>query len=258
MHHGRSVGADQNTDWRALAASTLEWWHDAGIDTLVEDDPRDWFAAVVPSAPVSAPQRDIGAGTPAAPVAGSEIPSVFTDFLNWRTGPLVPEAAWNGPWIAASGPADARVMVLADCPERDDTDCLMGGAEGRLFDRMLAAIGLSRDTIHLAAVCAKRPTAGRVAPDAEGRLAEIARHHIDLVAPDRVLLIGNAASRAILGMDAAVASGNLHPFNHKTGTKGPTTIGVVASLHPRFLIEKPAMKAQAWRDLQLLTGGLAA
>jgi DNA polymerase len=29
----------------AQAASVLDWWHDAGVDLLVEDEPRDWRAA---------------------------------------------------------------------------------------------------------------------------------------------------------------------------------------------------------------------
>jgi DNA polymerase len=33
-------------------------------------------------------------------------------------------------------------------------------------------------------------------------------------------------------------------------------IEAVASFHPRFLLEKPAYKAEAWKDLQMLIGGL--
>jgi uracil-DNA glycosylase family 4 len=84
-------------------------------------------------------------------------------------------------------------------------------------------------------------------------LAEIAKHHIQLIAPPRLLLLGNAASRAILGMELQAARGRLHDFNHKTGETG-----VVASFHPRFLMEKPAAKAEAWKDLQMLMAAKAA
>jgi len=124
---------------------------------------------------------------------------------------------------------------------------------------MLGAIGLTRDEVHLAAVCAKRPTAGRIQSEVEDRLAEIAKHHIGLVAPKRLLLLGNAASRAILGMELQAARGRLHEFNHKiaqtkAGDASDVT-SVVASFHPRFLIEKPAAKAEAWKDLQMLMRG---
>jgi DNA polymerase len=34
------------------------------------------------------------------------------------------------------------------------------------------------------------------------------------------------------------------------------TVEAIASFHPRFLLERPAQKAEAWRDLQLLIEGL--
>ena len=233
------VGADQQIDWRAAAASALEWWHEAGVDTLVEDVPRDWFA--VPAAAMAPAPSVIDVAVPAA------MPAVFDAFHAWRHGDAAPEAAWRGVSIAASGPATSEVMVLVDCPDRDDETggILMSGQVGRLFDRMLAAIGLDRSTVHLAAVCAKRPVAGRMPGEVEARLAEIAQHHVALVAPKRLLLLGNAASRAVLGAEFVGIRGRLHGFNHKGGQTG-----VVASFHPRFLIEKPAAKAEAWKDLQ--------
>lgn len=246
------MGADQTIAWQALAASALDWWHDAGVDTLVDDVPCDWFAQ--PAAPIVATPAPIPVpGSAPAPslrpadAAPVEMPAVFADFLNWRTGPAVPEAAWSGVALSASGPETATLMVLIDCPERDDGETLLSGPAGRLFDRMLAAIGLDRASVHLASVCAKRPTAGRVHQEVEARLAAIAQHHVGLVAPKRLLVLGNAASRAILATDLPEARGRLHTFNHKTGTTG-----TVASFHPRFLIEKPAAKAEAWRDLQML------
>nr|WP_277998519.1 uracil-DNA glycosylase [Sphingomonas liriopis] len=226
-------------------ASALDWWQEAGVDTLVDEAPRDWLSQPVPSPATFA-------ATAAAPVQIVDaMPAALADFIAWRTGDAVPEFEWRGLSIAATGPADAAVMVMVDCPDADDgaAGLLMTGATGALFDRMLAAIGLSRDVVHLAAVCAKRPVAGRMPREVEARLSEISKHHIGLVAPKRLLLLGNAASRAILGAEMPGTRGRLHPFNHKVGTTG-----VVASFHPRFLIEKPAAKAEAWKDLQLLMG----
>jgi uracil-DNA glycosylase family 4 len=237
------MGADQNLAWHALAASALDWWHDAGVDTLVDDGPRDWLAPPAPL--VAAPAPGLAAALPVASPA--EMPALLTDFLDWRAGPAVPEASWGGVAFAATGPADAAFMVLVDCPERDDGETLLSGPAGRLFDRMLAAIGLTREAIHLTSVCAKRPTAGRVHQEVEAQLAAIAQHHVGLVAPKRLLVLGNAASRAILATDLSNARGRLHAFNHKTGKTG-----TIASFHPRFLLEKPAAKAEAWRDLQML------
>jgi DNA polymerase len=65
-----------------------------------------------------------------------------------------------------------------------------------------------------------------------------------------VLALGNAASRAITGLDVANARASLRKVNHDGGTSE-----VVASFHPRFLLEKPVAKADAWKDLRVLMGG---
>lgn len=236
------MGVEIPDDWRAAAASALEWWADAGVDLLVEEEPRDWLA--VPARPI----------TIAEPTAAPDaLPDRWEAFAAWRVGAEAPEAAWRGTHLAASGPADARVMVLLDCPDRDDAeeDRLLGGTAGRLFDRMLAAIGLTRDAVHLASVCGKRPVAGRTPREDEARLAAIAQHHVALVAPRRLLLLGDAATRAVLATNTQAARGSLHPF---AANGGATEI--VASFHPRFLLENARAKAEAWKDLQLLIGGL--
>ncbi|WP_245841502.1 uracil-DNA glycosylase [Sphingomonas lenta] len=227
---------------RQVLESALEWWRDAGVDLLVEDTPRDWFAkpAASPPAPTAEPES-------------TDLPPGEWDaFLAWRGGEHAPEARWIGPAVLASGPAPAAVMVLSDVPDREDCAAgkLLSGEAGRLFDRMLAAIGLSRESVHLASVCAKRPTGGRVGRDDQARLGELARHHAGLVAPKRLLLMGDTASRAVLGMSVLEARGRLHPIDHKGGRSE-----AVASFHPRFLLENPGRKREAWADLQLLIRG---
>lgn len=241
----------ENTDWRQAAASALDWWRDAGVDVLVEDAPRDWLAAVE-ATPVASHDRRVSSdidGSDAGVRRGGAMPATWDAFLPWRSGPEAPDAGLRGVAVTASGPATAPLMILADCPDRDDepAGALLSGAAGRLFDRMLAAIGVTRADVHLAVVCAKRPVAGRMPPELVEQLHDCARHHVGLVAPQRLLLLGNAASRAVLATDTAHARGALRAFNHKG-----TEVGVVATHHPRALLEQPQLKAQAWKDLQML------
>src|SRR3569623_1846141 len=69
-----------------------------------------------------------------------------------------------------------------------------------------------------------------------------------------VLVLVDAPSRALLGADVARARESLRVVNLMNG-KSAVTVEAVASFHPRFLLERPAQKAEAWRDLQLLIGG---
>ena len=238
------MGAIYPGQWQAAAASALDWWREAGVDVLVEDAPRNWLEGdwLAREAPVPAP-------APAPVAEPGVLPATLTEFLAWRVGELAPEAAWRGVSITASGPEAPALMVLVDCPDREDEDCLLSGRSGKLFDRMLAAIGLARDAVHLAAVCARRPTTGRMPREVEAELHRLAKHHLGLVAPPRLLLLGDAASRAVLGTEVLRARGALRGVKHDGGETG-----VVATFHPRLLLERPAQKADAWRDLQLLMG----
>ena len=243
------MGADQNLDLRAHIAGVLDWWHDAGVDCLVDDVPRDWLARVAPSA---RPSSDPDTVSPAR-----KLPDTLTEFLSWRIGSEAPEAAWPGVAMPAQGivPGNGAVgiMVVVDMPDRDDESAgqLLSGPVGKLFDRMLAAIGLDRSSVLIAALAVKRPPAARITGDMVPTLEALLRHQIALAAPKRILALGGAASRAVTGTDAADARGRLHTINHDGGKTE-----AVASYHPRFLLERPAAKADAWRDLQMLTGGL--
>lgn len=239
------MGADQHNDWRASVASALEWWRDAGVDCEIDDNPRDWLARIPAPAAPPASFREAVAEAP-------RLPETLAEFAEWRTGPTAPEADWSGKALGSQGDAASGLMIVVDMPDREDdvAGALLSGSAGRLFDRMLAAIGRDRQTIYLTALFVKRPPAGRVTEAAGRNMEALIRHHLALAAPKRVLALGNAASRAITGMDVASARGSLRAVHHDGGTSD-----VVASFHPRFLLERPAAKADAWRDLKLLVGG---
>lgn len=219
-------------------ASALDWWAEAGVDTLIDEAPRNWLARAVPAAT-------------AAPEAPTEepLPATLDAFVAWRTTAAdVPERAWASRLIRSAGNVASGLFVLIDQPGEEE---LFDPAEARLFDKMLAAIGRDRESAYFAPLSHARVI---VPPSAEARarLGELAIHHIMLTAPRMVLALGDAASRALTGLGLAETRGGLRAVNHSAGT-----FSVVASHHPRFLLDRPAMKAGSWADLQLLQGGLA-
>lgn len=233
------------TDWQAAIASALEWWDDAGVTSLAADEPRDWLARA--RRPESRVEQ---AASPAAEPTTQHVPDDLPGFTAWRTGAGAPEAGWPGAPIFASGGATSGLMILIDCPDREDEaeGRLLAGTVGRLFDHMLAAIGQNREAVLLAPLMTKRPF-GRLAPAMEETLADLARRHVALARPRRLLVLGNGASRSLLGADVVAARGRLHAINHQGAS-----VPAVASFSPRLLLERPAAKAEAWKDLQLLMG----
>nr|WP_281421915.1 uracil-DNA glycosylase family protein [Stakelama flava] len=146
----------------------------------------------------------------------------------------------------------APLMVVFDLPEAEHNEStrLIDGAAAQLFDRMLNAVGLERSAIAMTGLALARPATGQVPAADMARLAEITRHHIALLAPERVMLLGDAVNRALFGPDSARMRGRLHAINHQ-GRQFPS----IASYHPRFLLKRPAAKADSWKHLQLLFWG---
>lgn len=224
----------------AGARSVLSWWSDAGFDTAIDESPRDWLSRAAP----------VAATAPAAPAADA-LPDTIEALDAWieRTA-ILPDGSQPGRRFRAEGEAKSSVMVMIDGPEAADAapGPLMADDAGVLFGRMLAAIGLSRESIYLAPLMFARPMGRQV--DQAG-LAAIALRRIALARPKRLLILGTAASRALNGMEIAQARGQLRSVNHDG-----VTISAITSFAPRFLIQQPARKADAWRDLRLLIGGL--
>ncbi len=226
------------------ALSVLDWWREAGVDVAIADAPRNWL--IEPAA---------GAPAPAAPQpVQAPIPTTLAAFRSWiESESSLPDGSRPGHRLLAEGDPASNLMILIDMPEPQDGAAgrLLSDETGRLFDRMLAAIGRDRASIYLASLYLTRPVGARIDPAVLRDMAEIARRHIALAAPKRLLLMGQAASRAILGTELVEIRGKLRIINH-----GGANVETIASFAPRFLIQNPTRKADVWKDLRLLTGGI--
>lgn len=233
----------------SAAISLIGWWRDAGIDTLVDEQPLPWLergraAKQVAASPSAAPPQR----------AAAPLPITLDGLAAWLMSDTdIPEAGPASRRMASSGTAGSPLMIMIDMPEAEDhaTGRLLSGQCDALFNNMLAAIGLDRSHVYVAALCPGRPLTGRLPETAIPRLAQIARHHIALSLPKRLWLMGSTVSRAILGMDDVAPRESLHDFNYAT-----VTVPAVASFAPRFLLEHPAQKANAWADMQMLIKGM--
>jgi DNA polymerase len=229
------------------AASILSWWSEAGVDTLVAEEPRDWLRTTPAPEPAAAAVAE-------APLAFAEpeeeLPGQLGLFEAWLASTdRLAFAAPSAPRICPSGDPASGLMILADMPTGEDcaAGVLMTGDAGRLFDRMLAAIGRDRNSIYLAALSCLRSPDGQLSGEPARRCADLARHQIGLVAPRALLLLGDACSRAMLGPGVAQARGRWHEVATHAGP-----IKALVTMKPDFLLSQPAHKARAWADLQML------
>ena len=109
--------------------------------------------------------------------------------------------------------------------------------------RMLAAIGIRAADAYSATLSCFHTPGARLRSEELAECAEIARKHVALAKPRRLLLLGDAPARALVGKPLTAARGHVHKIE---GVRS------VVTFHPRHLINRPSDKALAWRDLLLL------
>jgi DNA polymerase len=226
----------------AVAESALNWWAEAGVDTLVDEEPRDWLRPKSREEPASAPA--------AAEAPGETLPGQLDLFQAWlASSDRLAFAAPAAPRVCPAGDPASGLMILADMPTGEDCTAgtLISGEAGRLLDRMLAAIGRDRDSIYLAALSCIRSPSGQLNSEAMKSCAALARHHIGLAAPKAVLLFGDACAKALLGLSVPQARGRWHEVATHAGP-----VKALATIAPRQLLDSPRLKAMAWADLQML------
>ena len=228
------------------AASMLLWWLDAGVDTIAGEAPRDWLRPK--AAPPPAPLETKALAPREAP--SEELPGQLDLFQAWlQSSDRLPFASPAAPRICPAGDPASGLMIMIDMPTTEDcaAGTLLSGEIGRLFDRMLAAIGRDRGSIYFAALSCLRSADGRLSGEPEKQCGLLARHHIGLARPKALLLLGDGAAKALLSLPVARARGRWHEVATHSGP-----VRTVATLSPRQLLGAPAQKAHAWADLQML------
>jgi DNA polymerase len=127
------------------------------------------------------------------------------------------------------------------------------GPEARLLDNMLKAVGLDRSSAYLAHATPWRPPGARELNAGEvAALAPFLRRHVELAAPEVLLVFGDYAARAALGStDVARLRGQW--FDYEAGS-----VRTRALLAPSLaaLLKTPVLKRRAWRDLRAVAAAL--
>jgi DNA polymerase len=151
--------------------------------------------------------------------------------------------------ITATGTATSGIMVIGSMPSADDDreGLPFSGRAGLLLDRMLAAIGQSRESVLITTIIPWRPPGDRMPSAPETAICRpFIERQIALAEPQQILVLGNFAARFFFG-----ETGTIHALRGKwrdIGSGGETR-PAMATLHPQELLAAPASKALAWMDL---------
>jgi len=217
---------------------------------MIEDALSSGFALHRPSEEYVEELRAITAASALAPIQAMTDPealaAVRSRALSCKACAL---SAARKNVVFGEGVPSPIVLVVGEGPgaEEDNQGLPFVGASGKLLDKMLSSIGLSRgENCYIANIVKCRPPNNREpAPDERAACMPFLREQIRLLSPKAILCTGRTAAQALLNTTDGI--------NRLRG-KNYTYEGIplVATYHPSALLRDDTLKRPAWEDLKRL------
>ncbi len=257
-------------DREALAA--LAFQVESGADEAMDKEPVNRYRAVKePEAPalgappvVAEPARRTPAPAPppdhrpallatgqATDSAQSKAASCMNlaelrDLVTEFDGCALRQTATNT--VFADGNPEARVMIVGEAPGREED--LRGlpfvGESGRLMDRMLAAIGLDRETVYISNILPWRPPGNRKPTTQEITIClPFIERHIELSKAEILVFAGGTAASALLRRSEGITRLRGRWYKYQAGAR---ELAALPAFHPAYLLRQPGLKREAWAD----------
>ena len=247
----------------------IRFWHEAGVDLALSDEPVNQFAladmartakAAKPAPAAQPPQASGGMSSgpaAAAPRVDSDMRALASsaktldelrDLMDQFDGCALKQTATR--MVFADGAPHSRVMLIGEAPGRDED--IQGkpfvGRSGQLLDRMLAAIGLDRTSVYIANVVPWRPPGNRTpTPEETALCLPFVLRQIELARPEMLVLLGGAAAKTILSTDQGIM--RLRGTWSEAAVSDSLTLPALPTFHPAYLLRNPSHKRFAWNDL---------
>lgn len=154
------------------------------------------------------------------------------------------------------GTSETPLMFVGEAPgeQEDRRGEPFVGPAGQLLDKMIEAMGWSRDTVYIANTTKCRPPGNRnPQPDELSQCMPFLHQQIAAIAPRIIVALGRPASNQLLGVDAPISTlrGKFHDYARAPGPR------IMPTFHPAYLLRDPDKKRLAWADLKLVMAELA-
>jgi DNA polymerase len=212
-----------------------------------------WTRMGVYAVPPSAPEaglaaEEVPAGSGADPViegaARGRSLAVVREELGDCTRCKLSETRKN--IVFGLGAERTPLMFVGEAPgqEEDRRGEPFVGAAGQLLDKMITAMGWTRDTVYIANTLKCRPPGNRdPQPDELDQCLRFLHAQIAAIEPRIIVALGRPAAQVLLQTSAPISA--LRGRFRALGA-----IQVMPTFHPAFLLRKPERKRDAWSDLK--------
>jgi uracil-DNA glycosylase family 4 len=150
--------------------------------------------------------------------------------------------------VFGEGDADAKIFFIGEGPgeTEDQTGRPFVGRAGELLNKMIGAMGLSREQVYIANIVKCRPPNNRVpAPDEVATCTPYLTRQLEIIRPRAVVTLGLPASQYML--QTKLSMGRLRGQWHSW--RG---IKLMPTYHPAYVLRNPTVETRAavWSDLK--------
>jgi DNA polymerase len=216
-------------------------------------------APVAQKAPVAAAKPAPAAARPSAPsvetampveappraAGGLTLPQVREELGDCTRCKLHPQ---RKNIVFGVGNPEASLVFVGEAPgaEEDKQGEPFVGAAGQLLDKMILAMGLSRQEVYICNILKCRPPGNRnPEPDEIEQCEPFLKKQLAAIRPRMIVCLGKFAAQCLLRSDA--------PISRLRGQwKSYEGIPLMPTFHPAYLLRNPSSKREVWADLQLV------
>ncbi|MDX2494774.1 MAG: uracil-DNA glycosylase [Desulfuromusa sp.] len=209
------------------------------------EDLQQWgFESVVPllaEEPVAIPvQLQKGVAVPDRSRSLAELESSLVDCR------LCPLAENRNNIVFGAGSPQARLVLVGEAPgrEEDETGIPFVGEAGRLLEKILLGMHLSRDEVYICNVLKCRPPDNRdPQPDEIAACEPFLKQQLALIQPEVIVTLGRFAAQELLKTTKPIGKlrGQWHEYEG---------IPLMPTFHPAYLLRNPSGKRPVWEDMK--------
>lgn len=170
--------------------------------------------------------------------------------------------------VFGEGDPDADLMFVGEAPgeQEDITGRPFVGRAGQLLEKMIVAMGFSRETVYICNVLKTRPPNNATPTSEEARLcAPYLLEQIRIISPKVIVTLGLPASHMLLGTTSPMRAlrGRWHTFPPPASSGGMISdhdtdhfpgIEIMPTYHPAYLLRSytEENRRKVWSDLQMV------
>jgi uracil-DNA glycosylase family 4 len=149
--------------------------------------------------------------------------------------------------VFSRGSATAELVFVGEGPgaDEDRQGLPFVGAAGQLLDKMIGAMGYSRDDVYICNALKCRPPNNRKPePDEMEACAPYLKEQLELLEPKVLVALGATGVQALIGSAVGITRmrGNWKLYRGR--------IPLMPTFHPAYLLRSPEKKRDVWEDLK--------